>query len=122
MKVKKLKKLKKKKSPVSTKTRLRSAIRKVWMYSALRREVLARAREARGIYRCEKCFKLVGPKEIEVNHKIKATPDQGLHTGTDWGIFIERLLFCTLDGLEALCKECHLKITNMERSKKNGTK
>jgi len=109
------KKLKKKKKPVSTKTRLRSAIRKVWMYSALHREVLARARRARGIYECEKCYKLVGPKDIEVDHITPATPAHGIETAEDWGYFIWNLLFITVDKLMALCTECHQIKTNQDR-------
>lgn len=107
--------MKKKKSPISTKTRLRSAIRKVWLYSALRREVLARARVSRGVYKCEKCFKLVGNKEIEVDHIIPATPPSGLETQEDWGYFIWNLLFITIDRLMALCSECHQIKTNLDR-------
>lgn len=114
--------MKKKKSPVSTKTRLRSAIRRVWMFSSLRREALALARIERGKYKCDKCSKIVGPKEIEINHKINATPLHGLETEADWGFFIWNLLFIPLERLEALCKECHLLHTNESRAKSKEVK
>lgn len=107
--------MKKKKTPVSTKTRLRSAIRKVWLYSSLRRDALARSRVERGKYRCEKCNKIVSNKEIEINHKNPATPSHGIETQEDWGYFIWNLLFITLDGLEALCETCHQEHTNKFR-------
>ena len=108
--------MKKKKSPVSTKTRLRSAIRKVWMYSALRREVLARARVSRGVYKCEKCNKLVDNKNIEVDHINPATPSHGLETQEDWGYFIWNLLFISSDKLMAMCETCHQEKTNLDRA------
>lgn len=107
-----------KNKPLFNKSRLRSAIRREWLYSELRKLTLARARKSRGVYSCEKCSKLVGPKEIEVNHKQQCTPENGLNTGVDWGIFIDRLLYCTLDQVEAICSECHKQVTDVERSER----
>lgn len=104
--------------PPFNKSRLRSYIRREWLYSQLRRDAMARARIDRGIYCCEKCSALVGPKEIEVNHKIQVTPTQGLQSGADWGILIERMLYCGLEGLEVLCSECHKQVTDVERSER----
>ncbi len=107
---------KKKKKPVPVKTRARSALRKVWLHSSLRREALAAARIERGKYKCSKCDKICGPKEIEIDHKIPATHPEGLETEAQWGYFVWNLLFITVDGLEALCDVCHLEKTNRERA------
>lgn len=110
--------MKKKTNLPFNKSRLRSYIRREWLYSQLRRDALARARIERGIYQCEKCGALVGPKEIEVNHKLQVTPTQGLQSGTDWGILIDRMLYCGTEGLEVLCSQCHKQITDVERSER----
>lgn len=104
----------KEKAPFN-KSRLRSSIRREWMWSELRKQALSLARIGRGKYKCSTCRSIVGPKEIEINHKQKVTPDQGLNQGIDWGIFIERLLYCKPEGLEALCKSCHKVITDSEK-------
>lgn len=114
--------MKKKKSPVSTKTRLRSAIRRVWLYSSLRRDALARSRVERGKYRCEKCNKIVDNKSIEIDHIIGATPKHGLETEADWGYFIWNLLFIPLERLMALCIECHQEKTNLDRAESKKVK
>ncbi len=100
------------------KSRLRSAIRREWLYSPLRREALARARLERGVYKCESCSKIVDTHSIEVNHKIQVTPETGLNTPQEWGEFIGRMLFCGLEGLEAICTQCHEAITQKERQAK----
>lgn len=114
--------MKKKTNLPFNKSRLRSYIRREWLYSQLRRDALARARIERGIYQCEKCAALVGPKEIEVNHKIQVTPTQGLQSGSDWGILIERMLYCGPEGLEVLCSQCHKQITENERTERTKKK
>lgn len=110
--------MKNKTKPLFNKSRLRSAIRKEWLFSQLRRDALAKARVERGKYKCEHCAKIVGTQNIEINHKIACTPDDGLNTGKDWGIFIERLLYVSLDGLEALCEACHKIVSDREKEEK----
>ena len=106
--------------PPFNKSQLRSSIRRVWMWSELRKQALARARLERGVYQCEGCGHLGGPKEMDVNHKQTVTPENGLNTGVDWGEFIHRLLYCGLENLEVLCKTCHAKITAIERAEKKA--
>lgn len=117
MKKSKVKKLKKKKTPEFPfdKSRLRSSIRKEWMWSELRKQVKGLARIERGKYKCNKCSKIVDQHNIEIDHILAPTPPQGLHNGTDWGQFIDRLLFCGLEGLQALCTECHLEKTEQDK-------
>jgi hypothetical protein len=111
----------KEKAPFN-KSRLRSAIRREWLYSELRKQALASARVERGLYKCSTCSKIVGPKEIEINHKLVCTPDDGLNTGKDWGIFIERLLYVNQSGLEALCEACHKIVSAKEKEQKAKNK
>ena len=104
-----------KNKPLFNKSRLRSAIRREWLYSELRKRTLARARKSRGVYECEKCKAIVDTHNIEVNHIQKVTPPDGLNTGNDWGIFIDRLLYCGESGVEAICSTCHAQITAAEK-------
>lgn len=102
----------------SLKSQIRSALRRLWLWSDLRRDALGRARVSRGVYRCHYCKGLVGPKMIDIDHIIPATPKGGINVPTDWGIFIERLLFCDPSNLVGACKECHKAKTKEERAKK----
>lgn len=97
------------------KSRLRSAIRREWMYCKLKQAALARARVSRGVYRCEKCSDTVSNKDIEIDHIVKVTPLHGLETGEDWGILIKNMFFCGLDGLVALCSKCHDEKSQQEK-------
>jgi hypothetical protein len=97
------------------KSRLRSAIRKEWMWCELKKQALTRARVARGLYQCEKCAAQVSNKEIEIDHIVKVTPPQGLQTGQDWGTFIHNMFYCGLDGVIALCDKCHEEKSKLER-------
>ncbi len=106
--------MKKKDKPLFNKSRLRGYIRREWMYSKLRQQALAAARLERGVYKCNKCEKTFGPKEIEVDHKVKVTPSQGLNTGKDWGILIDRMLYCGIEGIDVMCKSCHSEKTKEE--------
>ena len=92
------------------------------MWSPLRREALARARVSRGKYKCETCKELVGPKEIDIDHIQRITPEGGINEPEDWGILIRRLLHCGLEGLVAMCKPCHKLKTAEERNAKKPIK
>lgn len=90
-------------------SRIRSAVRKLWLWSPMRKEALARARISRGVYRCAECGGTFGPKEIEVDHiqPVGSTRDS-------WDLQIERL-FCPVEGLRILCKGCHSHHTHPKR-------
>lgn len=92
-------------------SRLRSAMRRVWLWSQNRKECVSRARIQRGIYQCEGCRQLT--------HKIQA--DHIIECGAIDDGFISRL-FCSADGLQALCEECHSRKTKKGREMKKVTK
>lgn len=104
---------------IPLKTQIRSALRRIWLYSELRKNVLAKARVARGIYRCTKCGELVGPKMIDVDHVETATPPnfEPEIDPTQWGLYIKRLLY-PKDEPRAMCKPCHKTKTAEERDAK----
>lgn len=66
-------------------------------------------------YQCAICKKWHPGKNIQIDHII---PCGSLKTYEDLPRFV-KTLYCELDNLRALCKECHLKITNKTRSKIN---
>lgn len=102
--------------PRNLKTDIRSALRRVWLWSDLRDRAIQRARKGRGIYQCEACSGFMGATGYEVDHRIKATPSAGINGPEDWGKFIGNLLYCGDEGVVVLCKPCHAKKTGRERA------
>jgi len=101
---------------------IRSALRRVWLYSELRKLAMGKARVSRGVYRCNACKKLFGPKMMDYDHVIKCTPHDGIRVPEDWGIFIKNLLFCGLEGIVGMCKPCHQVKTNLEKNESRTLK
>jgi 5-methylcytosine-specific restriction endonuclease McrA len=91
---------------------LMSALRRASRFWSPARECLGRARIARGMYKCENCSKVVGTKEIKIDHIDPVIPISGFEK---WDEVIERL-FCEEDGFQAICKECHDIKTKKENS------
>lgn len=83
---------------------------------------MSAGRVTRGVYKCALCEGLSGPKNIDVDHVIPATPPGGINEPKDFGVFIERLLFCPPSGLRVLCKPCHKQKTKEERYGKTSIK
>lgn len=108
-KKKKLKKLRKKKK-YNLKSRLTSAIRKVWYYSPLRREVVKRCKVDSSTSRCEKCRRLCD--KVQIDHKETVVPLTGWD---DWNGMIARM-FVDESGLQGICEECHDIITKRQNA------
>lgn len=87
----------------------RSAIRKIWLFSAIRREAVKRAKVAPNQYLCKHCKECFKSNEIEVNH-INAAGS--LREFEDFSPFISAMFQEDLDKLEVLCKPCHKKHTH----------
>lgn len=94
--------------------KFRSAIRKIWMYSGIRRAVLARQRIAPNKYLCEHCSKLFKSIDVEVNHKEQCG---SLSSFEDFTPFVSRMFNEDLSNYEVLCKDCHKVITNEQKQK-----
>lgn len=108
----------KKAKTFNVKSKVVSAIRKIWLYSPNRREAVKRAKEDKDYFRCEKCNGLC--EKIQIDHKIPTVPLTGWD-GYDY--FIGRM-FCAPDELQSLCVRCHDKLTKEQnvirkKNKKN---
>lgn len=92
----------------------RSAIRKIWMFSAIRREAIKRSKVATNQYICAHCNERFRSNEIEVNHKFSAG---SLREFEDFTPFVSAMFQENIDMLEVLCKPCHQIQTNFNRQK-----
>jgi 5-methylcytosine-specific restriction endonuclease McrA len=82
------------------------------------KNVKEKARIARGMYQCQSCSKVVGPKEIKIDHIDPVIPVTGF---VDWNDVVERL-FCEESGLQAICIECHSVKTEEENKQRRRWK
>lgn len=72
-------------------------------------------------YLCAKCKEEFTSKDVEVDHiKPVIDPKKGF---VSWDDYIKRL-FCNMDNMQTLCKQCHLAKTKKEKeiSKKYASK
>lgn len=91
-------------------TTLIQVLRRFSKFWAPKNNVLKKARIGRGIYQCSACSKVVGTKEIKIDHIEPVVPVTGFST---WDDIIERL-FCEESGLQAICVTCHTEKTSKE--------
>lgn len=82
----------------------------------VRRPYKGKNKRQRWEYQCEMCEKWFAGKEVQVDHIV---PAGQLKTFEDLPGFVERL-FCEVDGLRVLCKECHNGVTRSQRHQKDG--
>ena len=88
---------------------VKNALRKAFMYSHMRRDVLAKARFSRGLYTCANCTELFPQRQCQVDHIKEVAVDAKKDL---------RIRLATLTGrmfnppnLQVLCKSCHAKKT-----------
>jgi hypothetical protein len=94
----------------------RSYLRRLWMWGdPLRKEVLAKVKVGSKYY-CYKCEKLHIKKNIEVNHIEQVG---SLKDFCDIQVFYERLFVSDINLIEAICKECHAKITKEQNGNRD---
>lgn len=111
-------KRKAKKKPTLT-SRINSALRKVWRFGDERKQCLANARVSVDRYRCQLCGAITDQKGIQVDHlKPVVDPVRGRQ---GWDEYINRL-FCPTEGLQAICKGCHLAETEKQRKARHQDK
>ena len=84
-------------------TYLRNVLRRGFSRYPNKYEVLKRSKEGRNQYRCAGCGGVFGKKDTSVDHIEPCGP---LRTWDDVAPFVDKM-FCSLDGLQVLCKTCH---------------
>jgi len=101
---------KKKKLPNRV-TFAKGALRRASLMWAPINQCRTNARRERGKYECAMCHELFGPKEVQIDH-IESVID--INKGWEsWDVYIERL-FCDIENLACLCKQCHSSKTSAE--------
>lgn len=94
---------KKKRTPSRT-TFAKGAMRRASLMWPPISEARKLARRERGKYECAACKELFGAKEVQIDHIF---PVVDIIKGWEsWDVYIERL-FCDVDNLACLCKNCH---------------
>jgi len=112
------------------KSRIISVLRQLSQRWAPKQEAIWRARVSRGVYKCELCW-VVWPsslpplpwkkrkrKNINADHIIPVVWPDGFTTYDDW---IKRC-FVPSDGFQAICRECHSKLTKAENAERRNNK
>lgn len=95
------------------------ALRKIWRYYPVRREVLNEASDGRGFYKCYICQKL--EQEVQVDHIVPIGTCKRENGKTDYNLYIDKLL-CDKNNLGACCKPCHTEKTKRENSERKTKK
>lgn len=119
--------MKKKSKKYNANSAIRSAVRRTFSRSPMVREVMMKVRRERPWFKtdgtpaakprveylCSSCGEWHMGKNIQVDHiEPVVDPEVGFQS---WDVFISRL-FCDVDNLAVLCKTCHEKKTNEEKS------
>ena len=111
------KKKRKKAKKFNPKTRVMSAMRKIWLWSPMRKEVVTRCKTGEN-FRCEKCRRL--SDKIQVDHHPLPVV---LLTGWDsWDGVFSRMFVDPGEGLRGLCETCHDKHTATQKENRKKYK
>lgn len=117
----------KKKPPYNKSSAIRSALRRSFSRSPDVREVMMKVRRERPWFKkdgtpaskprveylCSECNEWFMGKDIQVDHKEPVVdPEIGF---INWDTFIDRL-WCSIENLAVLCKNCHNTKTSLEKS------
>lgn len=78
---------------------------------------MANARIGRGLYKCNGCGDIFGPKFITVDHISPVVP---IGVEFNWDTYINNL-FCDPSGLQCLCCVCHDIKTRKEQACRKDT-
>lgn len=100
-----------KKKTWNLKSRITSALRKIWFYGPQRREAAKQAKDSGNV--CTICKER--KDKLEIDHIKPVVPITGFDG--DWTAYIDRL-FIDSSGLRALCKECHSAHTAIQREQR----
>jgi 5-methylcytosine-specific restriction endonuclease McrA len=105
-----------KKKPLIPKSKIISALRRLWLYQGTRALAIKEAKEG-DFYRCKKCSRL--SEKVSVDHTVPVIDTVLGWQGYD--SFVERL-FCPQENLMALCDRCHSTKTSAEASSRKESR
>lgn len=101
------------------KTYIVASLRKIFRFSPLRREALARAKNKKGLFKCAITNKALPIDQVTVDHK---DPVVDVKKGfTTWDEFINRL-FCDPSNLQVISRAVHKKKTQEEQKERRKHK
>lgn len=103
---------KKKRPKYNLKSRITSALRRIWFYGPSRREAVKLAKA--GGNRCSICK--VPQDKLQMDHVQPVVPLSGEYT---WDIYIDRLFNGELRGI---CKPCHKAHTQIQSTTRRNLK
>ena len=90
---------------------IRNTLRQLWLRSPYHNVASNLVERKDGRRKCACCGKWFMPKEIEIDHLLELpTGKWGDIRNIPWTEWIQAL-FCEMDGLQGLCKDCHSKKT-----------
>lgn len=98
----------KRKNKFNLNTRVKEALRKVWLRSPMRYEAIKEAKVEPGQYRCWICQEIFKARELQVDH----LDEPGEFYGKDWHKYIEVMFY---GRMKATCKACHKQLTAERR-------
>jgi len=101
----------KKKKRMSMETFAKGALRRASLMWPEISECRRLARRGPNSYECAACHELFNSKEIAVDHRSPVVDIIEGYQGLT--IFAERL-FCSVENLDCLCKNCHLSKSQIE--------
>ena len=105
----------KKRPKYNLKSRITSALRRIWFYGP-QRKVAAKLAKERG-NTCAQCN--IPNDKLQIDHLVPVVPTDG--QPYDWQTYIDRL-FCPPEGLRAICKECHAVFTAVSAQQRKDNK
>lgn len=103
-----------KRAKYNLKSRITSALRKVWLFSPMRREAVKRGK-ANG-NKCELCGDKV--EKLQVDHHVPCANVKG---PDGWGPYIDRMMVPS-EQLVNLCEPCHKAKTAIQREQRKKYK
>lgn len=105
-----------------------SAIKRTFSKSPYHREALNKAKCPRKKgpkggkrYRCAKCKKDFGIRDVQVDHIDPVVPIGTLSKDMSWDEIVSRI-FCEEDNLQVLCTRCHEKKSKAENNLRKEAK
>lgn len=105
----------KKKPKYNLKTKITSALRRLWYYSPQRREAVKIAKE-----RGNTCAICKTPSDkLQIDHINPCASTDG--SDHNWSAYIDRL-FCPTEMLRALCSDCHRAVTAISSAQRRNNK